>query len=292
MSDQTPAHRPWSCLDRFSLEATARDLPALAQAVPDLAPGTVVAIPFLPGESDAARLEAAARVRALGFTPMPHLAARHLPSRQALLDLLAGWREGAGIDRLLVLAGDRASPRGPYQDALSLIETGLLPAYGIRRVVVSGYPEGHPHLSDACLARAMRDKLATLAAQELDAEIATQFGFSAAPVLAWLEALRMAGVTVPVRLGLPGPANLRTLLRYAALCGVGASAAVLARYGFALNRLRSHAGPHRLVRELAEELCPRRHGQVFAHFYPFGGIASLTLWLARQEVPLAKAHVS
>ncbi|WP_297444066.1 methylenetetrahydrofolate reductase [Acidocella sp.] len=295
MSELTTSTRRWSCLDRFSLEATARDMPALAQAAPELAPGTVVAIPFLPGETDTARLEATSRVRALGFTPMPHLAARHLPSRAALLHLLEGWRAGAGVERLLVLAGDRADPRGPYQDALSLIETGLLAAHGIRQVVISGYPEGHPRLSDACLTRAMRDKLTTLAAQGLAAEIATQFGFSAPPVLAWLAALRMAGVEVPVRLGLPGPANMRTLLRFAALCGVSASASVLARYGFSLNRLRSHAGPQWLVRQLADELTPERHGEVLAHFYPFGGIANLTGWLAHQrfiEFPLAKTHVS
>ena len=52
----------------------------------------------------------------------------------------------------------------------------------------------------------------------------TQFGFDAGQVLAWLAELRARGLTVPVRVGVPGPAAVRTLLAAAAKCDVRVSA--------------------------------------------------------------------
>ena len=285
----------WNCLTGLSLEATARDVAMLATCASRFAPDTIVAIPSLPDEDDAERLRAVAEVRALGFTPMPHVAARRLTSLASLERLLAGWADSARVDRLLVLAGDCAEPSGEFPDALSVIRTGLFGQYGIRQVVIAGYPEGHGKITVPKLEQAMHDKLAALAAQGLGAEIATQFCFSAQSVLAWLSRLRTREITVPVRLGIPGPATLRTLLRYAALCGVAASASVLARYGVSLARLNNRAGPDTLVRDLADSLTPVRHGEVLAHFYPFGGMEGLCAWLDRQtrlQVPLAKVEFS
>ena len=50
--------------------------------------------------------------------------------------------------------------------------------------------------------------------------IVTQFAFDADIVLAWLKALRERGIEHPVRVGVPGPASIAVLARYAALCGV------------------------------------------------------------------------
>lgn len=295
MSEEMTVEMAWNCLDGLSMEAAAKDAADLAASASRFVPGTIVAIPFLPSESDDDRLQAAAAIRALRFNPMPHIAARRLPSRKALERLLAGWASMAHVDRLLVLAGDCGKPEGPFEDALAVIKTGLLAEYGIRHVVISGYPEGHPKISPQILARAMRDKLRAVGELGLSAEIATQFCFSPEQVILWLTQLRDSGITVPVRLGIPGPANMRTLLRYAAVCGVSASASVLARYGFSLTRLRSHAGPDKFVYDLMSEFSPGRHGEVFAHFYPFGGISSLLSWLDRQRfihAPVAKVKFS
>ena len=40
--------------------------------------------------------------------------------------------------------------------------------------------------------------------------IATQFAFEAAPVIAWADRLRAAGITLPVHIGVAGPAKLQT----------------------------------------------------------------------------------
>lgn len=283
MSDIMTANRAWSCLDALSLEMTAKDIEGLTSARGGLASGTVVAVPYLPHETDSMRIRSAALLRAQGFSPMPHIAARRVPNHAALEALLDGWAAQARIDRLVVIAGDCTTPEGPFADSLAVLRTGLPARYGVRTVAVSGYPEGHPKISATTLEATLRDKLAMLADQNLSAEIATQFSFSAAPVLSWLAGLRAKGVQAPVRLGIPGPASARTLLRYATMCGVGASASVLARYGLSLTKLMNNAGPDKLVQDLAAGLNPDLHGRVTAHFYPFGGLPGLLKWLEQQD---------
>ena len=86
------------------------------------------------------------------------------------------------------------------------------------------------------------------------------------------------GIDAPVRLGVPGPAGIKTLMRFAALCGVGASTAVLRKYGLSLGNLIGSAGPDRFVAILEAALTPD-HGPVRLHFYPFGGLARTLDWI-------------
>lgn len=265
-------------LDDYSLEATAKDIDALEQAAPALRPGTLVSVPWLPAETMAARCAAAVAIRRLGFTPVPHIAARRVKSRQALQDFLARCTGEARVDHLLVIAGDSAEPEGPYRDALAVIESGLLADHGIAAVTVSGHPEGHPAIGREALMRALQDKSAALGAQGMDCRIATQFAFDADAILRWLAEIRAAGISHPVRIGVPGPASIKALLRFAALCGVEASAKVLAKYGLSLTRLIGTAGPDRLVDALEARLDGDVQGRVQAHFYPFGGIGRTVQW--------------
>jgi methylenetetrahydrofolate reductase (NADPH) len=178
-----------------------------------------------------------------------------------------------------VVAGDLATPAGPYFDALAVIKSGLLGKYGVRNVGISGYPEGHPDFSTQKLWQALRDKRQALTDLGHSYDIVTQFGFDAKPVLDWLAELRDSGVTAPVRIGVPGPASVKTLLRFAARCGVGASASVMAKYGVSIAKLLNTAGPDALVAELAGSLDPARHGEVFMHLYPFGGLTKTAQWV-------------
>lgn len=109
--------------------------------------------------------------------------------------------------------------------------------------------------------------------------IVTQFGFDADIVVTWLEALRARGMTHPVRVGVPGPASVAVLARYAASCGVGACASVLSNYGISIGKLFGNAGPDRFVDRLASRLT-QAHGDVRLHLFPFGGIAQSVQWVA------------
>jgi len=266
-------------LENYSLEMTAKDVPQLEQAAGTIPRDTKIAITFLPNEDFPARVAAAARVRQLGFVPVPHISARRLKSQEELEAFLAALQREAGIDRAFVVAGDPPQPEGPYADALAVIRTGLLGKYGVRRVGISGYPEGHPEIGSEKLWQAKREKQAAILDMGHDFAVVTQFGFDAVPILGWLEQLRKANVHGLVRVGVPGPASVKTLLRYAARCGVGTSAKVMSKYGASITRLLTTAGPDALIEDLANGLDPARHGEVLLHFYPFGGLKATAEWV-------------
>ena len=278
-----PDHAAWpdrsaGILADYSLEITARDVDALRGAAARVPAGTFVSVTFLPGESIEARIAATRAVRALGFRPMPHFSARRLASLGDFEGYLHRVVEEAGVRRCFVIAGDPLAPEGPFDDSAALIATGAFERAGIRTMGVGGHPAGHPHMTDAECLQALEAKCAAIGARGMKPIIVTQFGFDAELVLTWLEALRARGVTAPVRIGIPGPASIKTLLRFAARCGVGASATVLKKYGLSLTRLIGTAGPDRMVDDLAAQLAPR-HGEVQLHFYPFGGLDKTVDWI-------------
>ncbi|MFF5757535.1 methylenetetrahydrofolate reductase [Streptomyces longwoodensis] len=267
-------------LDGFSLEMTGKDVAALEAARPAIPVGTRVNVTFLGTEDTELRLTAVRAVRRLGLVPVPHLSARRLRSRAELEAYLSALRDADAADHVFVVGGDPTVPLGPYDDALAVLRSGLLQEYGVRHVGVSGYPEGHPAISEPALWSAIEDKAAVLREEGLTGSVITQFGFDTEPVLAWLEAVRARGVDLPVRVGVPGPAGIRRLLRYAARFGVGTSAGIAKKYGFSLTNLMGTAGPDRFVHTLAERHDPGRHGELGLHFYTFGGIGATSDWAA------------
>ena len=275
----TPAERLAHMVATYSIEMTAKDGEALRDAKDLIPAGTSVSITFLAGETAPARVAAARQARSYGFRPRPHISARRIASAAELESFLADLAREAQIDRAFVVAGDLAQPAGPYFDALAVIKSGLLGKYGVRNVGISGYPEGHPDFSGEKLWQALRDKHQALSDLGHSYDIITQFGFDAKPVLDWLEKLRQTGIVAPVRIGVPGPASVKTLLRFAARCGVGASASVMAKYGVSITKLLNTAGPDALIAELAGSIDPARHGEVLLHFYPFGGLARTAQWV-------------
>jgi methylenetetrahydrofolate reductase (NADH) len=275
----TPAQRLAHLLATYSIEMTAKDVDALSDARDLIPQGTSVSITFLAGETAPARVAAAAQARSYGFLPRPHISARRIASENELETFLADLAAQAQIERAFVVAGDLEQPAGPYFDALAVIKSGLLARHGVRHVGIAGYPEGHPDFSAETLRQALRDKHQALTDLGHSYDIVTQFGFDAKPVLDWLAQLRDTGITAPVRIGVPGPASVKTLLRFAARCGVGASASVMAKYGVSITRLLNTAGPDALVSELAGSIDPAKHGEVLLHLYPFGGLARTAQWV-------------
>ncbi|MEV4349852.1 methylenetetrahydrofolate reductase [Actinoplanes sp. NPDC049596] len=266
-------------LTDFSLEMTGKDKADLTSAQDLIPDGTRINVTFLGAEDAQLRVAAAQAVREGGFSPVPHISARRLASRGALDAFLSGLRSSAGADDVLVVGGDLSEARGPYVDALSIIESGRLERHGIRRVSVAGYPEGHPDIGDDVLWAALSDKTAALQARGLSGEIITQFSFDAGRVLDWLATLRGRGITATVRIGVPGPAGVRRLMRYAARFGVGTSAGIARKYGLSIANLMATAGPDRFLEEFARDHDPERHGPVKIHLYTFGGLSATSRWI-------------
>jgi methylenetetrahydrofolate reductase (NADPH) len=270
-----------SLLEGFSLEMTGKDVAKLTEARDVIPQGTRINVTFLGNEDLHMRLEASRTVKRLGFVPVPHISARRLGSQAEFEEFLAALRADGTCDNVFTVGGDPARPEGPYEDSLALIESGLLGEYGVRQVGISGYPEGHPAITGDALWSALRNKSAALAAQRLDGVVITQFGFDVDSVLAWIEQVRDHGITLPVRIGVPGPAGVRRLMSYAARFGVGTSASIAKKYGLSITNLMGTAGPDKFLRALAEGHDPARHGEIKIHFYTFGGLRATSEWIAQ-----------
>ena len=270
---------PERVTDGFSLEMTAKDIDSLRAAAPLMPVDTPVAVTFLPGEEPVARVAATKAVRELGFEPMPHFSARRITSQDEFEDYLQAVVREAGVKRCFIIAGDPPEPQGPFFDTSAMIATGAFERAGIKAIGVGGHPEGHPNMSIDESWRVLEAKVEEVERRGMAALIVTQFSFDPDAVLAWLKELRERGVDTPVRIGIPGPAGIKTLLRFAARCGVGASASVMKKYGVSIANLIGNAGPDKLVDTFAAKL-GEEHGPVRLHFYPFGGLLRTVEWIA------------
>jgi methylenetetrahydrofolate reductase (NADPH) len=264
-------------LDGHSLEITARERHDLARVAHFLDPGSTVAIAFLPVETTDDRIEAAKVVRQLGFEPMPHLSARRLKSVEELEFSVQRLTGESGVRKVFLIAGDPSTPAGPFEDTMSMLKTGIFENHGVTAVGIAGHPEGHPAIDEVGLWRAMTDKVEEIRERGMAPALVTQFSFDADAVLTWLQTMRRQGFDIPVRLGIPGPANVKRLLRYASMCGVGSTTSVLKKYGISLARLTSPAGPDRMVDRLRSGM-GESLGDVRAHMYPFGGLLPAIEW--------------
>ena len=257
-----------------SLELSSRNPEEIDACVGLLEPGTAVYISFPPGQTYHGTVALAARLARAGFRPVPHVAARRIASREALNDYLARVAGDAGVDSALVIGGDSERAVGAFDSSLALLETGLFQHHGIARIGVAGYPEGHPRIAPAALESALAAKTAYAQEAGLEPCVVTQFCFDADAILHWTG--RIKEQRLPVRVGLAGPASLPKLLRFAAMCGVGASLRALRASPGAITRLMVEAGPEVALRQLARRSGPPVAG---AHFFSFGGLVRTARWL-------------
>jgi methylenetetrahydrofolate reductase (NADPH) len=182
------------------------------------------------------------------------------------------------VQRLLVIAGDRDEPAGEFHCAVEVIDGGALQRHGIVEIGIAGYPDGHPRIPQLDLDRALADKVRAAETTGVAVHIVTQFCFDGAAIVKWLLRLRDFGVEHPVRVGLAGPTNFSTLLRYAKRCGVRASAQGLARQAGLVRQLFAMSAPDALVRVLAQARAERHLGEIAPHFFSFGGVARTARW--------------
>lgn len=266
-------------LANFTIETTPAGAAKVADFRQILRPGTSVYITFLPGSDFADTIATAKRLRAEGFNPVPHIAVRGLPGKAFLDDALGRLKDQANVSEVLCIGGDVETPVGEFADTMQVLDTGLFDKHGVRRIGVAGHPEGSPDIPDAAIAAALQWKNAFAARTGAELYIVTQFCFEAGPVVAWDKAIRAAGVKLPVRIGVPGIATIKTLIGYARACGIGASAGFLVKHARDVTKLLTTSAPDKLLVELAayktdDPAC----GIVDCHVYPLGGFKKTAAW--------------
>jgi methylenetetrahydrofolate reductase (NADPH) len=267
----------------YSIEVNPNDPKVVDAALARLDPGTEVFLTWIPGAHPMDLIGPAARLRHAGLIPVPHVAARHIQSAAQLEHLAARFAGDAGVDRVLVIGGDRAAPAGPYDSSLAVMQTEIFQKSGIVRMAVAGFPEGNPNISEIALNEALDSKVMFARSAGLELSIVTQFCFEAEPIVEWLRRIRARGIDLPIRVGLAGPAGLITLARYAMRCGIGNSLRVLTeKPSFA--KLLVEKGPEPIIRGVASSA---ELGNATSlpfdiaglHFFVFGGFNKTVEWI-------------
>ena len=126
---------------------------------------------------------------------------------------------------------------------------------------------------------ALRWKQAFSDTSDADMAIATQFCFEADPVIEWANDLAANGITLPIHIGVAGPAKLQTLIKFSIACGVGASLRVLQRRAKDLTKLLLPFTPDEFLSDLAAHKATNPNfGISHIHFFPLGGIKTNSKW--------------
>ena len=278
-SDESETQAIVALARRASIEMTWHDGAQLATCRGLLAPGTPMYVSHIPGQSWKQTLATCIAVRAVGLEPVPHVPVRELADEAALQRLIAALAGDADVHRLLLIAGDRADPLGPFAQTLDVLASDLLWRYAVRHVTVAGHPEGHPRIAYGDLKRAEREKIACAAERGIELTFLTQFFFEAAPFLEWVRELRRNGVRARVVAGLTGPARLATLFKYALRCGVGPSIRALGARPGSFAPLVGERGPESLMRAIARAAGEGRTEPIGIHLYSFGGLTRSCAWI-------------
>ena len=270
-------------IQQFLTGFTAETTPGSAAKIPDfrehLRPGTVVYITFLPGSDFNDTVAVASRLRNEGFIPVPHFAARSIPDEKTLDEYLARVCGEAGVDWVLCIAGAVDKPVGSYSDSTQLLDSGLFDRHGIQKIAVAGHPEGSPDMSDESIMSALRWKNAFAEKTDADLYVVTQFVFEAEPIIAWDKMLQAEGNRLPIHIGIPGLATLKTLLMHAKACGIGASMKFLTKQARNVTKLMVVNTPDKLVRDLSGYVADDpESGIAGVHMYPLGGLRRSAAW--------------
>ena len=271
-----------SVVGGYSIEATRPNAAEIAAVAAHGGTGRRLYLSAVPAQPLAELGDLARPVRRAGLEPVVHLPARRLASKAELVEVLARLRGEADVRRLLVIAGD-VDRAGVFADAQALIRDGGLCDAGIEEIGITGYPEGHPRISPPQLSAALPAKIAAATMAGLRVHIVTQFAFAATPIVAWIRGIRAQGITVPVRIGLAGPAGATALLRYAKRCGVKASLRGLAS-GVAAS-LIGNVGPDEIIEELTA--AGAGLGEIAMHYFSFGGVAETARYAEKMTARLA-----
>ena len=287
-SKETPQSAPVNPqLEAFLQDYSIEVMPRTAEKVEnfrDLLPeNTRVYIAHIEGTPIEDMVATAKRLNADGYKVMPHFPARIIKDKATLADWIARYQGEADVKQALLLAGGVATPHGDFDSSMQLMETGLFDEAGFDRLHVAGHPEGNrdidPDGTTANVDAALRWKNEFQTRTDAKLAIATQFAFDAKPIIAWADSLAAEGITLPVHIGIAGPAKLQTLIKFAIACGVGPSLKVLQKRAMDVTKLLLPYEPTEVLTELAQHKADNPDFNISnVHFFPLGGIKTNANW--------------
>lgn len=182
-----------------SLEVTGDDLRQEGERLARL-PGTWdVFVAHLGDQTAESFVQDCLRVRQLGHRPVPHLTARRYRNSEQLAETLQLLSDEGAAREALILAGD-VEPAGSLKDSLDVVNSGVLEQCGLERIWFSGYPEGHPKISENHLVNAWKKKLEWSRSCQVPVGVVTQLAKDPETSVAWCRRQGFAGQGVGMRI--------------------------------------------------------------------------------------------
>jgi methylenetetrahydrofolate reductase (NADPH) len=256
---------------------------SIEDAIDALPPNADVSVTCSPAKGIAATQEYTERLLELGHRPTPHISARLVES-PVHAKQIATWLREQQVPEVFVIAGDATEPAGPYEGALPFMRDLLDADPGVARVGFTGYPDGHAFIDAADLVEQVHAKQSLLADAGVDGWISTQMCFDADRIRQWLNDQRAAGLSLPIRLGIPGVVDRTRLMTMGARLGVGTSLRYLSKNRSTVMKLMAPGGydPTDLVVALAPDAVTL--GIEALHSFTFNAVADTRTW---QEAVIA-----
>jgi methylenetetrahydrofolate reductase (NADPH) len=255
---------------RFEVIPAPRTESAVAEWVPA---GMTVTVTASPVKGLEPTIELAERLAGRGYRVVPHLAARSVTSDAHLLQIVERLL-ACGVSDVFVPGGDASHPAGPFDGALPLLERLAEMGGPFRRIGITGYPESHPKIHDDVTIQAMWDK------RKHATYIVSNVCFDAARLGRWIQRIRARGVTLPLYVGLAGPAERTRLLRMAAVAGASESARFITRHPGWILRFLVPGGynPDRLLERAAAVLAAPGSAVAGLHLFTFNQLQEAEQW--------------
>ena len=145
----------------------------------------------------------ALRIQALGLTASPHIIARRVVDPQRLRERLHVLVAG-GVEQVLLVAGDLATPNGPFTSTLELLDSGVVHGVGIKRVGSPVIRRVIPQWATRSSGRHSSASRPYGRASGFKMHIATQFGFDSRSLVPFEQGLRSMGSRCPSMPGSQG----------------------------------------------------------------------------------------
>ncbi|HKJ74003.1 MAG TPA: methylenetetrahydrofolate reductase [Alphaproteobacteria bacterium] len=263
----------------YSIETTLRDAARVDNYGDYLPKGTQVFVAHIPGTTPPEAVALAKRIKNEGMDPVPHIVARRTQNLSTLEDLVKQMVNEAGVEQILLVAGDIPKSEGELDNTLQILDSGIIEKYGIKKIRVAGHPEGHVAASAEELRNAIARKNAYAKEHGVTMALTTQFTFDAKPIFEWENAIVADGNELPYYVGLPGLATLKTLIKFAMDCGVGESLKTVTRHASNMTKLLAVTTPDDQLIDLAKHVENKPDTLLRGiHFFPFGGMKRTAEW--------------
>ena len=270
-------------LKDFSIEVMPRTAAKIESFKELLPKKTRVYIAHLEGTTIDEMIVTAKRLTLEGYNVMPHFPARIIENKHILVDWINQYKNEAGVNEALLLAGGVDNPYGDFHCSMDLLETEEFDKAGFKNLHVAGHPEGNMDIdkdgSTKNVDAAISWKQEFSKRTDANMAMTTQFCFEAGPVIDWANRMASNGIDIPIHIGVAGPAKLQTMIKFSMTCGVGASLRVLKRRAKDVTKLLLPFKPDQFLIELAKHKASNPDFLITnVHFFPLGGIKTNANW--------------